>query len=343
MAIIYGKANATIYGTRFSDQIFLSGKSVVYGGAGNDEIEGSSAANRIYGQDGDDTINSNGGLDTVWGGGGNDTLLAPSEIDPVRFYGDSGADILRGSFGDDYLDGGAGDDYLMAMGGRDSLRGGIGNDTLVYGDDKDIDVYGVSTFSGGDGHDILSLGVHGNDADQVVEVRMTGESRGNLGYSTGIPNDDYERTLDFTGINEIRVDTSETTGLIYFGGDSDNTVTGGYQDDILIGGMGSETFSGGDGNDQFMFRFLAAEQGNPGELAMGHDRITDFSFNADGNSDFIGILDGNEFVMNTTQTEHDGVTTYTSTDDMGHVIHILDVEAVGLPPLEFVSDDWWVA
>ena len=71
---------------------------VVTAGAGNDLIrDGSGLGTFLYGGFGNDTINGNGGADRIYGGAGNDTI-----------NGGDGDDILWGGGGVDVMNGGAG-------------------------------------------------------------------------------------------------------------------------------------------------------------------------------------------------------------------------------------------
>jgi Ca2+-binding RTX toxin-like protein len=326
MAIIEGKPHATVYGTRGDDDITLAGNGNAYGGYGNDSIYGSDGNNKIYGQDGDDAISTgDSGRDSVWGGRGDDIIVAQYSSS-ATLYGEAGNDTIYGSFGNDVIDGGAGDDWLGTWGGRDRLRGGTGDDTFVWLDDEDTSASGVSNFSGGAGRDTLFVVAASGDGIDRVEITITGEGKGELSYQSDLVEQDGKR-LDFTGINAIRNDDYETAPLTYRGGNSDNTVTGGGGEDQFVGGQGDEVFTGGDGNDSFVFDFRPATAGG-----MGHDRITDFSLDPDWNTDTLQFRDG-EGRMTTTKVEHDGITTYTSTDNVGRVIHVLDVETIGLPPV----------
>ncbi len=73
----------------------------IFGGPGNDEIDGANAADLIYGGDDDDTIDAGLGDDYVYGQNGDDILT-----------GGDGANGLYGGNGDDTLTGGADDDTL---------------------------------------------------------------------------------------------------------------------------------------------------------------------------------------------------------------------------------------
>jgi Ca2+-binding RTX toxin-like protein len=198
MAIIYGAPNRTVNGTKLADEIHLNGKSVGYGGSGDDTIYSGSLNNRIYGQDGNDTIFISDGHHEAWGGRGNDTISAAGHFDSVKFHGDAGNDTLTGSWGNDFLDGGDGNDNLTGFGGTDYLRGGPGDDTLNFLDD--VRFPGSGQYDGGAGFDTLTLST---EYSGYVDIRMTGESQGVLGHSSGLVGDDFELRLNFTGINGI--------------------------------------------------------------------------------------------------------------------------------------------
>ena len=79
---------------------------------GDDNIEGTDAAEVISGSVGDDTITGAGGDDIIFGNGGNDLL-----------FGGDGNDELHGGDDDDQLIGGDGADKLFGDGGDDVLVG----------------------------------------------------------------------------------------------------------------------------------------------------------------------------------------------------------------------------
>ena len=81
----------------------------------------SNTADTLYGGAGNDTINGLNGADILYGGTGNDILDGGSQNDTL--YGGSGNDTLRGGSGNDILIGGY---------GADAITGGTGNDTISY-------------------------------------------------------------------------------------------------------------------------------------------------------------------------------------------------------------------
>ena len=136
------------------------GPVTVLGGKGDDILLGGEAADneRLFGGPGDDTLQGDAGADILFGGLGNDSLVGVGGDDVLRgeggvdtLDGGEGDDILFGGVGNDDLDGGLGDDVLRGEGGVDVLFGGIGfgNDLLFGGPGND-------TLRGGSGDDRLN-------------------------------------------------------------------------------------------------------------------------------------------------------------------------------------------
>jgi hypothetical protein len=88
--------------------------------------QGGSGRQVVVGTEGDDDLVGGSGDDVLCGLGGDDVLL-----------GGSGNDHLDGGVGDDSLSGGSGDDQLDGNEGTDSLFGGSGSDTLRNGEIND--------------------------------------------------------------------------------------------------------------------------------------------------------------------------------------------------------------
>jgi len=107
----------------------------------------------LFGGDGNDTLDGSAGYDSLSGGAGDDTLHGGSGKDWLS--GDAGDDVLHGGKHDDTVFGGEGNDLLEGDGGKDILFGGHGDDTVLGGDWDDV-------ISGDGGTDYLSGGL-GND------------------------------------------------------------------------------------------------------------------------------------------------------------------------------------
>ena len=102
-----------------------AGKDVVYGGAGNDFVNGAQNSDRVYGGGGNDWIRTGKGNDHLFGGAGNDLLV-----------GTTGDDEVRGGNGNDQTYGGDGRDAVHGDGGKDKVSCGGGSDS-GFGDRTD--------------------------------------------------------------------------------------------------------------------------------------------------------------------------------------------------------------
>jgi Ca2+-binding RTX toxin-like protein len=100
----------------------------LYGGSGNDRIQGGAGSDALFGDEGNDQLSAGGGSDLLHGGLGNDIL-----------NGGSGDDVLFGGAGNDRLSGDAGMDLLIGGTGFDAVRGGADNDILSGGNASNED------------------------------------------------------------------------------------------------------------------------------------------------------------------------------------------------------------
>ncbi|WP_299893220.1 DUF4214 domain-containing protein [uncultured Ruegeria sp.] len=217
----------------------------VYGGSGNDVLQGTGHTYGIF-------ISGGDGDDVVLGGNGNDNL-----------FGDGGADHLDGGIGDDYMVGGNGHDHLNGNAGSDRLYGGDGQDRLLggegddyllggLGDDKLFGENGNDVIRGGKGDDVL-IAVSGQDlliADEGSDKLFGGDGKDSL---FGGAEDDFLQGND-----------SED---VLVGGGGDDRLFGGKGDDRLQGGKGDDFLSGGASEDVFVFNASGPT---------GADRIQDF-------------------------------------------------------------------
>ncbi|ETX08866.1 calcium-binding protein [Candidatus Entotheonella palauensis] len=105
------------------------------GTAGNDTYDcPSNQGCLIYGGAGNDTLEGGTGDDVICGGPGHDVLR-----------GHSGNDEIHGDDGNDTINGGSGDDHLDGWAGNDTVYGGAGDDWL-HGDDGTDHVDGASGY-----------------------------------------------------------------------------------------------------------------------------------------------------------------------------------------------------
>ena len=134
---------------------------------GNDVVDGSTLSpmfrmwvladagrDTVFGGAGDDFVNGAQNRDTVWGGAGNDWLRTGKGRDEL--HGGDGDDKLVGTYRADVMDGGAGNDQVSGGSGNDTLTGGPGADVVSCGsggaDDAFVDaadrVSGCESVSG---------------------------------------------------------------------------------------------------------------------------------------------------------------------------------------------------
>lgn len=117
--------------------------------------------------------------DTLYGGAGDDTLNGLGNNDTL--YGGSGTDILNGGSGDDNLYGGSGSDALSGGSGSDMLYGGQGNDTFRF-DEDDSTPSSMDTIADWGAGDLINLSAidartgSGNNGDQAFTFGGVGSN-----------------------------------------------------------------------------------------------------------------------------------------------------------------------
>jgi Ca2+-binding RTX toxin-like protein len=125
----------TVSGGPGDDELHAHTARTVLGGAGNDMVMGPAA---LHGGDGMDHLMGDSGNQQMWGGrgddmiegyGGDDTVHAGPGDDHVM--GGDGRDIVLGGPGNDTLDGEGGDDLVCGGTGEDTLEGGPGRNIVL--------------------------------------------------------------------------------------------------------------------------------------------------------------------------------------------------------------------
>ena len=128
-----------VYGTPRGDSIAGGGHhgQIIYGGAGNDTINGTCKCDLIYAGSGNDTVKGNEGDDKIYGGSGNDTI-----------NGNHGCDTIIGGYGADKLTGGNGDDRFVYLSAANSnaARHDVISDFRSGSDRIDLTALGALAF-----------------------------------------------------------------------------------------------------------------------------------------------------------------------------------------------------
>jgi Ca2+-binding RTX toxin-like protein len=174
----------------------------LYGGAGNDWIDGGAGEDSIFGDDGNDLLRSGPGHDYIVGGAGNDLI-----------YGDAGLDQMYGGDGDDFiidllnapnadhgegLNGDAGNDLLIGSDSWNLLSGGSGADVIMGGGENDVMAGGDPIYETIGG--VVTL--VGGTLDGAVDRFVFNEGDGHdsiYGFETGPGGD----VLDLTGLGDV--------------------------------------------------------------------------------------------------------------------------------------------
>lgn len=224
------------------------------GGAGNDTLFGLGENDSLYGGDGHDSLSGGANDDRLEGGDGNDTLSGGSGRDLLfglagadSLYGDAGEDTLYGGIGSDLLRGGTSNDELYGQDGNDTLEGGNGDDTIEGGDGND-------SISGGLGLDVMHGGAGADWVDFTYDT--TGNWNISLTFETATRNGsgtetitDFEHVRTAGGNDTIRGTADDN---IFYSGSGNDSLTGLGGDDWLEGEAGNDTLNGGSGNDTLM-------------------------------------------------------------------------------------------
>ena len=131
-------------GSQGNTTMAMGGYDRVFGGEGDDRLEGGDDPDDLYGEEGDDSLNGGAGGDRLFGGEGADTL-----------------------------DGGSGEDWLLGGEGDDTLTGGAGADTFVFTPDHGDDT--ITDFS--DGEDLIDLsGLEGITGFEQLNIETYGST-----------------------------------------------------------------------------------------------------------------------------------------------------------------------
>lgn len=214
--------NSVFYG---SYNVAQPGRTVVFGGSGNDQIYatdarspvsifGEAGHDQITGGSADDILRGGAGVDRIWGSAGNDLI-----------HGGAGNDFLFGREGNDIIVGDEGDDYLDGDLGRDILIGGLGSDFMKGGTDQDLLIGGFTDLD--------------QDETQLLALAAYWNSNGSFAARTTAlltPSEPESQRLPLTSIHEDN---------------APDTICGGEGMDLFFIGIGDSPYN--DDDDLFGF------------------------------------------------------------------------------------------
>ncbi len=229
----------------------------------------------------------------------NDGTNRSDDISGYAIFGLDGNDILEGSHGDDILNGGVGvldavsyfneiDSVSVDLMAGTATGAGIGNDSLI-----DIEVVdagkGDDVLYGDDRYNILR-GWEGND------TIISGNGNGDIlaGRGSTLYGGKGHDVLDSSNVLDA------TIGIVMYGNEGADSLTGGKGNDVLFGGFGNDTLDGGAGglDDIASYRLETASvkvdlvKG----ISIGKDSGTDTLFNIESvnGTNFKDTLIGND-------------------------------------------------
>jgi len=209
--------------------VFYNGEVEMYGYAGNDLlVAGLHHDYLIWGGKGNDVLEGGAKTNHIYGGTGNDSLTVFWTADISYLYGEEGDDYLDLGDGGGLLDGGEGDDRMI---------GGKGLDTFIVDSVNDIVSDGYIPFYNNDPNprDLVESSVNWTLGSNIEDLILTGRNSSdgggnNLGNS--ITGNAKGNTLSGFSGNDTLV-----------GKQGNDILIGGTGGDDLNGGRGKDTAS----------------------------------------------------------------------------------------------------
>ncbi|MEM9059696.1 MAG: right-handed parallel beta-helix repeat-containing protein [Pseudomonadota bacterium] len=258
--------------------------SVFVGSVSSDVLRGTSAGHEdLFGGAGDDLLDGRGGTDRMSGGEGDDSYYVDHVRDQSIERDNHGYDRVyttvdytlsehveglsaRGS-ADLRLTGNQANNWLTGNGGDNAIRGNAGSDRLIGRDGSDW-------LDGGTGGDVMQGGA-GDDSYVVDDPRDLILERAGEGHDRVYSSVDYD--LDaFIEVAGVR----GPAGLSINGNSLNNWITGGTGNDRLSGGDGNDRLLGRDGDD-----YLSGGSGV--DVLQGGAGADVFAFSAEGGADVV--------------------------------------------------------
>lgn len=274
------------------DDVATANADLLFGGTGNDTIDGLGGDDRIYGRSGVDNLTGGAGNDTLVGGAGSDILDGGANTDTAVYAGSlindgyglslSGSDLIVDGTGNGF---GEGVDKLISI---ENITFADGTFKLVLGTTGDDDPLSAdasiaSLVLGFGGDDVISSGA-GDDI-------LVGGDNTAVGDTLSFANQTLGVTVNMDIGDGLGKATGTGIGTDYFGefenvvgGSGADTITGDGNDNTLAGGAGADVLTGDAGTDSFYFT-----AGDSGQTVGTIDKIADYD--GSGDSDII-VFDG---------------------------------------------------
>lgn len=229
------------------------------GGAGDDTLTGSSAADTLSGGAGNDTILPGAGADVIAGGAGTDTVSYAGETSAVTVvFGADGADTttngasgdatigtcenMIGGDGSDTLTGNNLDNVITGGDGDDTILGGAGNDTFMMGADAASN--GDDTIDGEAGEDTTDWSSRSADLTITLDTSNASTGNGESGEAASLTN--IENVIGGGGADTITGDSADN---LIEGRAGNDTIDSAGGNDIIDPGLGTNGVTCGSGND----------------------------------------------------------------------------------------------
>lgn len=258
-------------------------RDVLFGGDGNDQLEGLGGDDTLFGGAGQDALDGGAGRDFLLGGDGDDLLggapgsldhSGPGFIDGVptgnEYTGGRGNDRIRGSFYADgyHFESGDGLDVIEEYGHHsydDVIRIGEG----ITRDDVSLVRTGLDVtlgFGGGDGIIVKDWFLDADRTRQIERVLFANgeewtrdEINGAALQNLGTPEADEMVGVD--GFADVFDAGDGDDVLLGLGGR--DTLIGGNGDDVVDGGSGADVIAGNAGNDVLGGGFSSLDYSTP--------------------------------------------------------------------------------
>jgi Ca2+-binding RTX toxin-like protein len=331
----------------------LTASDFIFGGLGDQTVNGTGNADHLFGGDGADILYGLGGNDTLIGGAATDVLfgglgddhyIVDTFLDYIAEEVGEGIDsvtsfnsyifhanvenVQLAGTGDFGVQGNELDNSILGNSGGNGMAGGLGNDFMSgnAGSDTLMGDGGNDTMDGGTGSDVFFQDVAGDVVQDpfeagVYDILWTMVTR-------QLPNN-VEILILNGGV--LAIDGTGNAGAgnvpnLMLGNNAANTLTTFGGDDIILGRDGNDVINsgGGQGGVEIIAGGLGADTLTSGgghdffayeNIAEGGDTITDFSTASGADLDILDLRP----MFFTTFTNTGGVTTVAQAVASGHL------------------------